>query len=600
MHQGFFLDYYQRPFLLIHEEISRICPDITSPHPIRERFWQLIPNGEYTPEQGRVFLETYLTSIESELAKLISNYSVAYCIHLYRRLSPGPIGKDQQLLTIGLTRAVLEAAIQKYASFQLCGKIANSATTPIDKVLGGLLMSPEFESERNIISENNQLVLTDFSSSDLLAFYDLEKLAYEIWRTGAALRTTGKGAPLTVADSLECFGDNRSLELDFLVKNYDNRLGKSGWSYSASGVVFPDKDDISKGGLAFLPIYNLGKVTSKEFEEFFHKAYRVKLVGEITFNFFWLPFNLREYRKAHLPFSKAFHERYDISLDAALAVVAALSFRVFNSWYQTRGISFFRYYQRAYELCKVDFIRDEIIYYLPEACRILEIDKSSISYNEIQDAIKFWALDESNRNNIDLSYSGPHYIFIPIQNGQVLVDYAWIVRRLHDLFLGINIRDQNFKGKALENIVRKSKSALPTGPCKSFTGERRQIDYAFPLDDYLVIAECKAVSMSIGFDRGDPKAIKYRTDKVVERGLREVDEKARWLSRNPTGTNYDVSKYNYIVPLAISPFIEFIPSRHIYYWLSKEIPRVLTPVEFGKFISDTSNIVKSFNKVKLN
>lgn len=116
-------------------------------------------------------------------------------------------------------------------------------------------------------------------------------------------------------------------------------------------------------------------------------------------------------------------------------------------------------------------------------------------------AIKFWSLDESNRNNIDLSYSGPHYIFIPIQNGQVLVDYAWIIRRLHDLFFGINIRAQNFKGNALENIVRKSKSALPTGPCKSFTRERRQIDYAFPFDDYLVIAECKAVSMSIGFDR---------------------------------------------------------------------------------------------------
>jgi len=286
---GFFLDYYQRPFKIMHEEISRSFPDSTSPHPIRERFWQLIPFGEYPPNRGRVFLKSYLTSVESELAKIMSSLSIAYCIHLYRRLSPGPIGKDQQPHTIGLTRAVLEAAIQKYASFQRCGKITNSVSISIDKVLGGLLMTPEFEIERNIVYQSDQLVLTEFSSADLLNFYSLEKLAYEIWRTAAALRTTGKGAPLTVLKPPVCFSDNRSKELDFLVSNYDKRLGKSGWSYSASGVVFTDENRLSTDGLALFPIYNLGELTSKDFEEYFLKAYQVKLIGEMTFNFVWLP-----------------------------------------------------------------------------------------------------------------------------------------------------------------------------------------------------------------------------------------------------------------------------------------------------------------------
>lgn len=168
------MDYYQRPFQLLHQEYSHISSDNSSTHPIRNRFWQLIPPGEYMPEEGRAFLKSYLTTVEAELARPLTELSVAYCLHLYRRLAPGPIGRDQQPHTIGLTRAVLEAVIQKYASFQLCDKIAESATIPINKVLGGLLMAPEFEFERNIITQGNQLVLTEFTSTDLAAFYDLE------------------------------------------------------------------------------------------------------------------------------------------------------------------------------------------------------------------------------------------------------------------------------------------------------------------------------------------------------------------------------------------------------------------------------------------
>ena len=279
------LDYYQRPFILLHEENARSHPKLAAVHPIRNRFWQLVPPGEYTSEEGRIFLTSYLTAVEAELAKFISDLSLAYCLHLYRRLAPGPIGTDQQPHTIGLTRAILEAAIQKYARFQLCNKIAESAMIPIDKILGGLLMASEFEIERNIIAQGNQLVLTDFTSADLAAFYDLERLAYEIWKTAAALRTTGKGSPLVVCDPPECFADGRSLELDFLVTSYDKRIGKSGWSHSASGVVFADVTTRSADGCVIVPIYNLGGVTSKDFADFFSKMYRIRLLSEVEFNF---------------------------------------------------------------------------------------------------------------------------------------------------------------------------------------------------------------------------------------------------------------------------------------------------------------------------
>lgn len=186
-----YLEYYTRPFLLIHAEYADSNLETGSPHPIRSRFWQLIPHGEYVPEEGRTFLTSYGLSVESELKRILRNHSIAYCLHLYRRLFPGPIGRDKQPATISLTRAALEAAIQKYAMSRLCGKIGYSGAVPVESILGGLLMSPDFEAERKAASEHNQLVLTDFSSADLKAFYDLEKLAYEVWKTAAALKNFG-------------------------------------------------------------------------------------------------------------------------------------------------------------------------------------------------------------------------------------------------------------------------------------------------------------------------------------------------------------------------------------------------------------------------
>ena len=594
------LDYYQRPFYLLHEESARTHKDFTVPHPIRNRFWQFVPHGEYPSEKGRVFLNSYLNTVEAELAKSIRELSLAYCLHLYRRLAPGPIGIDQQPRTIGLTRAVLEAAIQKYARFQLCNKIAESSTIPIDRVLGGLLMAPEFDVERNIIAQANQLVLTDFVNIDLVAFYDLERLAYEIWRTAAALRTTGKGAPLIVSHRPECFADGRSPELDFLVTNYDQRIDRHQAPHSSSGVVFSDTTELSAAGCVFLPVYNLGGVTSKDLKELFSKLYSIRLESEVTSNFVWIPFNFREYRKAHLPFATAFYEQYDVSLDAVLAVVAALSFRVFYSWYQTGGMSFFRYWQKAYEgPCPRKSVREELVSLLPIACKTLGIQKSAIASNEFETAMKFWTLDIPNRKDIDLAYSGPHQVFLPVQSDKVFIDYAWILRRLYDLFVGISIPDQNFKGDALESVVRKDKSVLPTKPCKTRSGEKCQIDYAVARGSHLVIAECKAVGRSIAFDRGDPQAIKYRTDNVVERGLYEVDRKARWLAAHSVGTNYDVSQYSHILPVVVSPFVEFIPSQDTRYWVSKDIPRILTPTELENLLNDLSPITNGYNRVSL-
>ncbi len=103
----------------------------------------------------------------------------------------------------------------------------------------------------------------------------------------------------------------------------------------------------------------------------------------------------------------------------------------------------------------------------------------------------------------------------------------------------------------------------------------------------------------MGYDRGDPLAISYRRKQVIERSLNEIDEKALWLAKNPIGRNYDVTNFRYILPVGISPFVEFIPSLSPRYWISEKIPRVLTPPEFSELCNDSKIIFITDNIVSI-
>jgi hypothetical protein len=79
----------------------------------------------------------------------------------------------------------------------------------------------------------------------------------------------------------------------------------------------------------------------------------------------------------------------------------------------------------------------------------------------------------------------------------------------------------------------------------------------------------------------------------------EVDDKAHWLTAHPRGRNYDLGKYQGIIPLGVSPFVEYIPSLNARYWLKDGLPRVLTPNELSDFLSSpvTSESAMALNNV---
>ena len=90
--------------------------------------------------------------------------------------------------------------------------------------------------------------------------------------------------------------------------------------------------------------------------------------------------------------------------------------------------------------------------------------------------------------------------------------------------------------------------------------------------------------------RGDPEAIQFRIDRI-DQALTEVGDKARWLSLNPVGKNYDVRGYKRIIPVVVTPFVEYIPSLNHRDWLDESLPRVLTPSELNEAMESCTNRV---------
>jgi hypothetical protein len=258
-----------------------------------------------------------------------------------------------------------------------------------------------------------------------------------------------------------------------------------------------------------------------------------------------------------------------------------------------------RYWQRAYEgpvLKKL--VIDEILYFAPLAAKNLDISNDKLEKEKILDAIKFLELTAASRGFIDLEYPGVHKIFLPYENDRWFIDYAWLHSLLYNLFIGVSPNDQKFKGDLLEDVVNFKKSILPTKPCKSLGGKSKQVDASFEVGNRLIIVECKAINKSVAFDKGEALAIRFRNEKFA-RALNEVDEKAKWLMLNPLGTNYDIRQYQEIVPLVVSPFIEYVPSLDKFYWLNPDTPRILTPEELKSFLDDGKLSGDLYNIVKL-
>jgi hypothetical protein len=490
------LEYYQAAFLDILEEIHE--NNLLREGFSRERhsFWGVVPPGTYSTEKGQELVDSYLSSLEREFESRISRFSTAYWLHLYRRISPRPIGRDKDPTTIYLTRAVLDAAIQKWGATSFCSRIASSHTVSESAILRGRLVGEIGALVLRNMRRDPQLVLTDFGTQEYVEAIELEKLAYEVWRSMAMRRVLGKGARLVVGDHPEIVRDERSDELDELVISYDRRTSPS--QVTATGTVFDEAPRSNVPGRVFLPRYNVTDVPFEQlrglFEHFLHAELKVGAGGP---NFIWVPYSLRLFYEAHIPLSRAFASGNGVSLESVVGTIGTIALTAFSRWISDPAFFFLRHWQRAYDGPQdLDEYTQMLVERMPWSLRQLRLSFAADQV-DVRSAVGYLTLRDDARAEIGIGFSGPHSVFLPTEGGRVFIDYAHLIDRLYYLFHGVSIPDQNFKGDALEALTRGGCSALPAGELKGRDGTSRQIDAAFDLGDTLIIVECRASARSI-------------------------------------------------------------------------------------------------------
>jgi len=85
----------------------------------------------------------------------------------------------------------------------------------------------------------------------------------------------------------------------------------------------------------------------------------------------------------------------------------------------------------------------------------------------------------------------------------------------------------------------------------------------------------------------------------VDKCLRDVDQKAQWLSVRPKGCNYGITRFNEIVPVAVMPFESFIHSKFKWYWLRQNTPRVLTPATLHSVLGEIDDGVPLYHGIAI-
>ena len=591
------MDYYQRPFYLISKPI--VGEILKQPHHKRKSYWSLIPEKEYSYSQSKQLVENYYSSILKEIEKIVSSKSRIYWLHLSRRILPSSSGKDKSPITVGVTRKIIDGAIEKYAKEEFCEYIGITGEIDISQVFEGLLLSDDLEYERELLKKSpRQVVLTKFNQSNMLEYYTLEKLAYEIWKCGATLRAIAKGAIIKVNHSnKEYFTELRTPELAYLIENYDNR--NFSFITSRKGVVLENKDDIVSGKL-FVPIYNVSNLKIDFFNPIFKKMEIPLSFGdEMITNFIPILYPFKGFYNNNKPLFKAFHTKYKVEIVSIMTVITAITFRMFHKLFIEKDVGMVKpLFLRAYQGPILESeILEELEYYKNFAFRDLDLKEDEKEKVNIQEGYEFLKL--KNQETIQLLFTAPLKLFIPVSSNRILIDYSKIAQILDDLMFQIRINDENFKGELFEYVTNKTKSFLPTGQSLAYNNSSKQIDYAIGLNNILIICECKLKENSIGYYKGSRTSLEQRRINVIEKSIDESNQKAIWLSNNPIGKNYDITEFKYILPIGLSAFKEFTPSTNKKYWITDKIPRVLTIEEFNKIIENKLITVKSYNLIKI-
>jgi hypothetical protein len=509
------LEPYQFPFATFHQQLAEEHFDPSVEHPTREQYWSKISAGRYRDVEADQLLAAYIQSVELALESDIQIHSVAYWIYAYRRIAPGAIRQGMTAVTRAWIRTTVEAAFRKFGRLDDCGGLKFSHQVDLATIFSGFYSDEKFRNYREALTKAEpHLLLVEFGLPEIKKIYEFERLAFEVWKSMAARRIVGKGADLIVLQTSPWFVDDRTPELNRLVVSYDSRSQRA--NVSATGTIF----DPSFGKFpTMLATYNYDNQPASSYAKLFRQL-KVKVrIGRLeSTNFIWTRFGIDQYWRSHEPFFAAFESKHGVQVEYVLAVLIFFCFLEADLW-QTNPAAFISAWQRGYRATlEPNDLKLKLHAELPVIMRHFNANFDRVDSQQVDRALSMLLLDNRKKSLIDVGLGHLHTPIIPIVQDRWMIDHAWIAEFLYSLFFQIKLSDENFKGDYLEKFISRNKSPLSSARLNGRDDTSRQVDASFQIGSVLVIVECKAFARSVGIQRGQRQAIRYRIERISKRG----------------------------------------------------------------------------------
>lgn len=526
----------------------------------------------------------YTIELEKKLESLISEHSVSFWLQLYRRIGLGIISyrnSNTDSSTLYHMRSIVESSIAKFG--KICANDIISQDMKRDPqlkkindttILGGLfkknyqdVLKDKYDDIKRVILGKNSQYLGSFSEQDYLNMYYIEQLGYEYWWATAALRAIGKGSSCYLDDE-GIVREKRTSQLEKLIQNYDKRITQGDFSTANIGVGFYEQTNKMN---ILAPVYNIKHVPLSKCSF---------IESDTVSNFVWATINIQSYIETHALFDKKVREKHGFSIAEIALYLSALSYHFFMNT-SKKLIPLLSLYQRAYLIHdNLENLEKMSLQMMQNLAKKMSIKPETLTIENVKKITNFLTLSKLEQKKISLWTYGPNYVFIPSDNF-ILVDLVNSVKVLENLFFGIRIGDE--KGDVFENnyrafIQNSNLDLLKERRIENFDDKEREIDAAVRVKDTLYLIECRALERPLNYEIGNIDTLSTRKKELLIK-LEQAETLAEFIKKNPKGKNYDFSWAKQIVPIMVTPFVEWIWSDDNKFWLTDDIPRILSPKE---------------------
>lgn len=588
------LAYHQIVFAELGAEVvPRIDAATLEPRTMRHGYWSSPERvGRRVGEDAWSLLDGYLGILEEAIAAIVARHSHYYWLHLYRRIGVGlhdALDNSRDARTTELVRNTLEKAFVRYGQLDDSRQdVALASEIPFEAVAGGLLLRGIDRATTATVARDafieafrstNQWVLVHFGPDDYVDIFRLEALAYEYWLTTARMRRVGKGGAIEVPVD----GDVRSVgtgeAFERRIRNYDARIERSPFAATPIGVAFYTKPSL--GALfGLVPTYN---VEMRRWSELCPLPC-AREQTELVTNFQIAPISLDAFARAHAFVNKAYRNKKGFELESLCGYLSAVGLVEYAAAEEKAGhartAAFLQLYQRAYVVNR----RDGYAEMLTEAAvGVMDAWLGAGQHRMREDAPLIHAAltcTPAAQKGAGLWSLGPRYLFFE-HGPAIVVDLQGLAVLLTNAFFGVRY-DQGAKGTPFEEalrgyVVAEGLNALPERILKSGSAER-EVDVAVRCGDTLFLCECRAMDRPLDIERGKIATLDARTKEMAEK-VDQAVSLARFIEATPKGANYDFSWAKQVVPLVVSPFVEWVWGDGADLWLDAETPRLLSAHE---------------------